>query len=105
MGIRISGLDEVQRKLAALRRSAERLGGTNEVPLSELITSEFMRLHTEFSSLDEMFASGGFTVNSQADFEAIPAEAFDTLVRERTRFQNWNEILTRATHDYLRNTP
>lgn len=101
MGIRITGFEDVSARLRELRRAAERLGGTNNVPLSELLTSEFMLLHTDFQSVEEMLRESGFTIETEKDLDAVPLEVFDDFIRRRTRFASWREMLSRAAHDYV----
>jgi hypothetical protein len=102
LGIRINGLDDLRRRLAALQHRAQRLSGTHNVEFSELFCSEFMLFNTDFESMEAMFAASGFTVRSQEDFASIPDDKWDAFVQQRTRFQSWNEMLGRATQEYVK---
>lgn len=101
MSIEIKGFGDLQKKLDRLQKNAEALSGTQEVPLSKLITSNFMRLHTNVSSFDEFLKAGGYQVNSKEDFEAIPDDEFDAYVRENTKFTSWQDMLQAAVRDYV----
>ena len=59
-----------------------------------------MRKYTSFSTLDELFAAGGFKVESQEDFEAIPEDEFDKHIASSTKFKNWEDMLGEATSQY-----
>ena len=94
--MRIEGLDKVQRRLRELRDQVESLSGEHSVPISELLSPEFLATCTLFNSADEMFAKSGFKVESQADFEAIPDDAWDEFIRENTSFSSWKEMINAA---------
>lgn len=59
-----------------------------------------MRKYTSFSSLDELLDAGGFKVESEEDFEAIPDIEFDRHIEARTKFKNWDDMLSQAVTDY-----
>lgn len=73
----------------------------NQVKLSEIFTSEFMRLYTQFESIEDLLSSGGFVINSEEDYDAIPDEDIDAHIAKTTNFQSWKEMLTEATDTYL----
>jgi|SRR6266851_1893690 len=100
MGIKITGLDEIQQQLKELQHRAEALSGAHDVPMSQLLTSEFMPLNTDFESVESMFRASGYKIESQADLAAIPDEPWDAFVRSRTRFGSWREMLAAATREY-----
>ncbi len=81
------------------RKSSEPLEGT--VTLSDLFTTEFMRLYTQFESIEELLSFGGFEINSEEDYDAIPDEEIDAHIVNTTNFRSWKEMLTEATDTYL----
>lgn len=83
-----SGLDELRRRL-------DQFGREQLVPIGDLLTPEFMRRNTPFSSVDEMFESGGFEVSGQEDFDEIRPE-LDAFVARETRFTDWEDMLEAA---------
>jgi hypothetical protein len=101
MGIKITGLDELQRQLKELQHRAESLSGTHDVPISQLLTSEFMLLNTDFESVELMFRASGYKIESQEDLAAIPDEPWESFVRSRTRFGTWQEMLAAAAKEYF----
>lgn len=72
----------------------------HSISFTELFTSEFMRLYTQYQSIEELLTSGGFEVNSEEDYEAIPDEDIDAHVAETTNFRSWKEMLTEAVEAY-----
>lgn len=98
--LKIEGLEQLQQRLRDMKAAAEELDGTHEIPLSELLTENFMRANTEFASFSEMLDASGFKVETSQDFAAIPDDQWDAFVRSRTRFQGWNEMLGTAAKKY-----
>ncbi|KLU66583.1 hypothetical protein DEAC_c12490 [Desulfosporosinus acididurans] len=74
----------------------------NTVTLSEIFTTEFMKLYTQFESIEELFSAGGFNVTTEEDYDAIPDKTIDTFVANTTNFPTWKEMLTEAADNYLR---
>src|SRR5690349_12442448 len=101
MKIKITGLDELQRELERLQHAADSISGTQSIPVTTLLSSEFMLLNTDFESVQAMFDASGFTINSQADFDAIPEEEWDSFIRQHTRFGSWSEMLAVAGEEYF----
>lgn len=63
---------------------------------TDLFTPEFMQQYTQFESIEELLLSGGFEINSEEDYEAIPDENIDAHVAKTTKFDTWKEMLTNA---------
>ncbi|WP_242966944.1 hypothetical protein [Desulfosporosinus sp. FKA] len=74
----------------------------NTVTLSEIFTTEFMKLYTQFESIEELFSAGGFNVTTEEDYDAIPDKTIDAFVANTTNFPTWEEMLTEAADNYLR---
>lgn len=97
----VFGFDEVRRTLDNLRRGAEALEGEHSIPLTELFPVDFLRKHTEFESLEDMFQASGFMVESREDFEKIPDDEWDDFVRSHTRFSSWKEMRDAALKKWV----
>lgn len=93
---KIEGLDELQQKLDELVNNAEELDGEHHIPISELLTGDFVSQHTSFSSADEMFEASGFKIQTQEDFAAIPDVEWDTFIRSISSFDDWQSMLGAA---------
>jgi hypothetical protein len=70
--LKMTGLDEFQRKLNDMAPQAESLSGNHSVPVPDLLTPDFLRRCSRFQSAEEMFEASGFKVESAEDFAAIP---------------------------------
>lgn len=77
-------------------------GKTSEaaITMNELFTPEFMKLYTNYESIETLLASGGFEINSEEDYEAIPDDAIDAHVADSTDFRSWKDMLTFAIHRF-----
>ena len=96
IALKITGLDEFSKKLDDLANKASALDGQHNVPMNELLTSEFVAKHTRFANSDEMFEASGFEVKTQDDFAAIPDEKWDDFIRSISSFSNWRDMLQEA---------
>ena len=94
--LKITGLDELTRKLDKLASSAEKLHGTHQVPIGEILDPGFLSSHTRFTNIDELFDASGFGVQSTEDFQAIPTEKLDEFVRSESAFDTWQSMVSEA---------
>lgn len=89
---------------SGLRRLQENLRGlsnTQQVPLTELLSPEFMRQHTHFVSFDAMLDASPFAVTAD-DFQAIPDDDWDAYVRKVTPFGSWENMQKEAGVAWVR---
>lgn len=72
--------------------------------ITDLISDDFIRKHSQFSSLTEFFqASPSFMTDGLLTDE--PQEpAFEAFVRSGTGFDSWGELVIAALFDYLART-
>lgn len=98
--IRIKGLDKLEKQLKQMEKGAKELSRTKQVSFGELFTVSFMTKYTSFSTMDELLKAGGFNVESQEDFEAIPDAEFDRHIAATTKFKSWEDMLSEATSQY-----
>ena len=87
--MKITGLDELAKNL-------EGMSGTQNVPIEELLTPEFVSSHTKFANIEEMFEASGLKIESQDDFEAIPSKDKDKFIRSISAFSDWESMLGEA---------
>lgn len=99
--LKITGFDELEKQLRQLDEGAKDLGKTEQVSFEELFSASFMQKHTSFSSVDELFSAGGFKVESQEDFDAIPDVELNKHIAANTNFENWEDMLDEATTQYV----
>ena|SRR3982074_2252325 len=102
MSVKITGLKEFERKLKDIGDRAQKLQGPTNVPLSELLTAEFLKTCSRFSTLDEMFNASGFVITNADDFKAVPDDQWDEFIKQNTSFAYWNELLGAAAKDWTK---
>ena len=93
----LHGMDELKKKLEEAAKSI-----SGPVSFSELFPTDFMNHYTNFSSFDELLTNGGFKVESQEDFRAIPDDLFDEHIAQTTKFENWEEMKQCAGTEYAK---
>lgn len=91
-----TGLDEMQRKAKELERRLQSLGGTHSVSMEDLFPPEFMQSYTDFGTFAEMMNASGFKVESQEDFDNLPAQEWKEFISIRTRFEDWQAMFKAA---------
>lgn len=100
MSFKIKGLDKLEKRLKEMEKGARELADKEQIPFSDLFTDSFMAKYTNFSTFEELLSEGGFTVNSQSDFESIPEDELDIHISKTTAFSSWKDMLEKATTDY-----
>jgi len=95
--IKITGLKELETRLNNLAKNAEALSGEHSVSLPSLLTPTFIQACSGFNTLEELFSSSGFKVDTPEDFKAIPDEDWDRFIKQSTTYQNWKEMLSAAS--------
>lgn len=101
---KIDGLDELQDQLSRMEQGARELGEKTHLTFAELFPDSFIQKYTPYSSIDDLFRSGGFDAESQEAFEAIPESDLDNHISSTTKFKSWNDMLETATDQYISKT-
>jgi len=63
--------NDLKKRLDKLVKNLEAMYGVNKITFDEIFNTGFMKKHTGFSSIDELFRVGGISVNSADDLNAI----------------------------------
>lgn len=98
--IKVTGLNKLEKQLKQMQKGAKELGRTTHVSFSELFPPAFMKKYTSFSSMDELLIAGGFHVESQEDFKAIPDDEFDKHIAATTKFSSWEDMKSEAASQF-----
>lgn len=98
--MRIKGLDDLEKRLKKMEQGAKELERTKSVSFGELFNDSFMRKNTQFGTIEEFMAAGGFNVETEEEFEAIPDEDMNRHVAKTTNFKDWESMLGTAGTDY-----
>jgi hypothetical protein len=101
--LKMTGFNEFQRELKRLQRNAERINGENRIPFYHLFSNEFMKGHTKFSSIHEMFEQSPFTVETEEDFLAIDDQEWDEFIKTHSNFNSWAEMQEEAVLEWTTN--
>lgn len=72
-----------------------------EVSLDRLCGPGFMHTHSEFDSFRQFLDESPWTVETHADFEAIPIARLDEYVTEHTTFGSWEAMLSAAGRQWV----
>lgn len=99
--IKVKGLDQAQKKLKEMQRTLKELDGKHSVTFKELFPPSFMRKYTSFDSMSDLLEAGGFHVETQEDFKAIPDEPFDEHIAATTKFKSWQDMMQVAGKEYV----
>ena len=98
--MKITGLNDLQKRLEKLADDAGALDGTHNVPLDDLLDQSFLQKHTQFLSLAELIENSGFDIQSAADFKAIPDDDWDRYIGSISKFTDWQTMLNSATQSW-----
>ena len=94
----VRGLEELQRKLGNLAKNVTALNGEHEIPVTELLTPEFLLRNTRFTSLEGLLERGGLT----GGFEAVSKEGRDTFIRANSSFTGWDDMIRAAAEIWVK---
>jgi hypothetical protein len=100
--MKVDGMNELSKKIAKLAKNVKELDGPHSIPLTELLTANFISKHTRFSDANEMFSACGFKYETQEDFEAIPEAEFDKFIQTESTFATWHEMLGAAYQEQVK---
>jgi len=56
-----------------------------------------MKKYSSFISLDEMLEKSPFKIESQEDFQKIDDAEWDIFIKNNTKFNSWEEMLSTAS--------
>ena len=90
------GFDELDLPIDGLQSELDELVADPFVPFEQLFPTSFMQEHSPFSTFDELLDAGGFIVQSQEDFDAIPIAELDKHIALTTNFDNWTDMFDQA---------
>jgi hypothetical protein len=100
--LKITGLDEFQRKIDQLRRNAEQIDGTQQVPLADMFPPAFMRQHSSVPDFEMFCSKGKLDISAKEAFEATSVEKLDDAVQQLTEFPTWENMKKAAAADWAR---
>jgi hypothetical protein len=100
--LKIKGLTELNRKVADIAERARKIDGTRSVPVTELLTPNFVSQYTRFNTAEELFAASGFKAETADDFKSIPDADWDAYIRSASDFPDWETMLGAAVKEWTK---
>ncbi len=88
--------------LKRLAKNAEEMHGKHQVKLIDLMPNEFIRKHSNFNSLEELFNASGYEVKTPEDFAAIPDQEWESFIVNNTKFESWEDMRRQAAVEYTK---
>ena len=104
--VKIDGIKEIQDMLKNREKKIKEIGESGEIPLDEIITTEFMKKHTKYDNFADFIISSKLVppdteIITNEIFETIPDKEFDDYIADNTPFKSWNEMLETAFDEYI----
>ncbi|MFC3477375.1 hypothetical protein [Halobacterium litoreum] len=93
------GEGDVTAMVDEMHERASSLDG--DAAFEEVFTPGFMQRYTEVESFEAFLAESEWDVSSKADFADVSESEFDEYVAERTRFGDWEEMMGRASEEWM----
>ncbi|WP_328222445.1 hypothetical protein [Aeromonas caviae] len=88
--------------LKQLQENLKKVSETTQVTLAELMPHLFISNCSKFTSLEELFESSGFKIDSPEDFAAIPDDEWNIFIKENTTYEDWSEMQQAAAAEYFK---
>ena len=95
----LKGSEELSKNIGKLTKEFESFK-KQKVSFNELFSPGFMSRYTQFRTINEMVEKSPFKVESEEDFKNIPDKEWDNYVKEKTSFQSWDEMMSKAGEEY-----
>lgn len=99
--LKLTGMDELRGNLKKIQNQIEELSQERTVSFLELFPDDFMRRHTSYKSLEKMFNSSGFEMETPEDFKNLPKKEWGEFIRTHSRFNGWEEMLETAATEWF----
>lgn len=94
MGFEIKGLKELQKKI-------ETLAEPTSVPLTELLSAEFVSSCSKYTSAQELFDASGVDIGTEEKLE-LNRGRLDEFLSKNTSYGSWSEMLSAAGVKYMK---
>lgn len=94
--------NEFSRQLGAFSKRVADLAKPQKVPLTELMSPDFMRAHTSVGTFEELIAATGASVETAEDFLALPDNLWERTVKAHTSFESWLDMQQVAGAEWMK---
>ncbi len=72
------------------------------ISFQELFPDSFVKKHSGFSSIGDLFEQGGFKYDTRVDSRAINEGQIDAFICENTDFESWADMKRAADAAYVK---
>lgn len=96
-----TGLKEFSNALENISKEITDQSNKKSILFDEVLTKSFMSKNTPYTDFDDFLESGGFSVNSQEEFDSINENELDAFVSANTKFSGFQEMIDTAGHEYF----
>lgn len=80
-------------------KSLKEISKPQKVRLDTLLNDNFVSSNTSFKSLDELIDKLG--VSNEEELQSISDEKIDTIIKNHSSFDTWQDLLEQASSEYL----
>jgi hypothetical protein len=94
VNFKIKGLDELSKRLTKLSQ-------VSEIPLTTILSPQFISSCSRFKNAQELFDANGFPVNTAEDLKAIPDAEWDAYIRKNTNYPDWASLYKSAGDEWV----
>lgn len=91
----MKGFDKLEKRLKEIERKAKETI-EKEWSFEELFTSDFMKKHTKYDSIEKFLKDSPADTDTQEEFDKRDKTKFDRFVKENSEFNNWEEFSSMA---------
>jgi hypothetical protein len=100
MEIRVEGIDKVLKNLKNISDKAKEIEGERKIKFTELFTDSFMKKYTDFATIQDFADNCEKSLGIGFIDIDTDNENFKSLINERTSFDNWDEMIGKATAEW-----
>lgn len=100
--VKVTDLPELSKTLENISKEVEYLSKQKSIAFEDVITKSFMTENTPFNDFEEFLKGGGFSINSQEEYDSIDQSEFDSFVSSITKFSGLQEMIDFAGREYLK---
>jgi hypothetical protein len=96
---RSEGLNETNNGPDRPSKKADASKGKS-ISFGELFSASFMKEHTRFSDIDELFSEGGFEFNAEG-LKSVDEKELDKHISAATDFDSWDDMMGTAFAEFF----
>lgn len=89
------------RNLKGLQENIKEVCETKSYNLTDILTNDFIRKNTKFTSYDDIVDKSGLVLNETTAEELYSNEELNAFIEANTKFENFKDMCTLAAHEYL----